>query len=350
MKPTSLKIQDVVYETSDAVSIFLKQPTFKKIKYKPGQYLTLCVNISGKEYRRAYSLNSTMNIDDALCVTVKKVEGGTVSNYLFDNIKVGEKMKVIKPMGSFTIDPFKEYKRHFVMFCGGSGITPVMSITKSILHFEPRSTVSIVYCNRNEGSIIFNQKLNDLQAEFIGRLTIRHILSNPTDHWQGMVGRIDKNKIGPLLDILPQVLPNDTEFFICGPEGMMNEVKEGLDMLKVPQEKIHMESFASSAALAQNSEKTFETKDINLIYRKKQYTLTVTPDKSILDAALDEGIKIPYSCSSGSCATCMGVCTSGKVEMTGGNILSDNEKQEGYILTCVGHPVSDDVTIDIDKA
>ena len=340
-----LKVNEVVYETDDAVSIHFKQPLFGKIKYKSGQFLTLCIDINGEEFRRAYSLNSSPIIDKTLCVTVKKIDNGKVSNHIYESIKSGDKVKVIKPTGNFTIEPNKNLKRHIVLIAGGSGITPLMSMAKTILYNEPGSIVSLVYSNRQEGSIIFNDHLKELVEQFEGRFTTRHILSQPSSNWQGLRGRLDPSKLREILTTLPE--KNDRHFFICGPEGMMNASLQTLTNLGIPEEKIHLESFASSVK-ASKSEDNEQKNTIKVTFRKKERYVVVPSNKTILDALLDYKIKVPYSCCSGACATCMAKVTEGEVEMAGGSILSDKEKAEGYILTCVSFAKSKDVEIDFD--
>ena len=153
-----LRVKEVIKETADAVTIVFEQPVDTPIQYESGQFLTLIHEIDGKEVRRAYSLNSSPFVDQDISVTVKRVEGGLMSNFLHDNIEAGSDLKVMEPMGKFTTTFVKEKKRHIIMFAGGSGVTPLMSITKSLLHEEPESIVSIIYCNRNIESIIFEKK------------------------------------------------------------------------------------------------------------------------------------------------------------------------------------------------
>lgn len=340
-----LKISNVVYETEDAVSIYFKQPFLNKVKYKSGQFLTLCVDIDGNLHKRAYSLNSTMKVDDELSVTIKKVQGGLVSNYLYNNVKVGSKLKVLKPMGNFVIEPERKRQRHIVLFGGGSGITPLLSIGKAILHFEPKSSVSLVYCNKNEGSIIFNQKLLDLHKEFGERFVLVHSLDDPPADWDGYKGPLKSENIRHIIDGLPNVLAGETEFFLCGPEGLMDIVKQGLDEMKVPKHYVHQESFTASTAFSDNGE--LQDRDIKLKYKGTEYDLRVPAKKSILEAAMSANIDLPYSCRSGMCSTCQGTCVSGEVKMPDGHILSEKELAAGAVLNCIGHPLTDDVVIEV---
>ena len=154
----TLKVKEVTHETKDSVTIHFKQPLFRKVKYKSGQFLTVLVSVDGQKHRRAYSMCSSPSLDSTLAITVKRVEGGVVSNHLNDTVQAGQTLELMQPMGSFILEPNKKLNRHIVLFGGGSGITPLISILKSVLFFEPNSKVSLVYCNRNIDSIIFKQK------------------------------------------------------------------------------------------------------------------------------------------------------------------------------------------------
>src|SRR5688572_25214115 len=178
-----LKVKNIVKETHDSISIVFEQPADRKIEYKSGQFLTLIVPVQGKEVRRAYSLCSSPFVDQDLAVTVKRVEKGLMSNWLPDSLKPGARVKVMEPMGQFTTEFSKSRKRHLIMFAGGSGITPMMSIIKSILTQEPESIVSLIYCNRDIDSIIFKETLEKMQTNDEGRLHVIHVLDNAPMNW-----------------------------------------------------------------------------------------------------------------------------------------------------------------------
>lgn len=340
----TLKVREVVKETPDAVTIYLKQPLFKKVKYKPGQFITLLLTINGQKVRRSYSMCSSPNLEGDLAITVKRVKDGLVSNYLNDQASSLSSLEIMEPMGNFTVEPDKARKVHYVLFGGGSGITPLMSILKSVLFFEPMSTVSLVYGNRNMDSVIFKSKLEELRQKFGDRLNIVHILENPPANWGSYSGLVDSVKVANILNLLPKA--EQTEYYICGPSGMMDAVKEGLQKLKVPKERIHIESFVS-APQEQAAGAAFQTREVTVILDGTQHKITVTPDKSILDAGLDAGLDMPFSCQSGLCTACRGKCLSGKVEMVEGDGLSETEIADGYVLTCVGHPLTEDVVVEI---
>ncbi|MGB0523208.1 MAG: FAD-binding oxidoreductase [Flammeovirgaceae bacterium] len=343
----TLKIKDVIKETDDAVTIQFKQPLFKKVKYLPGQFLTVIIPINGEKLRRSYSMSSAPNLDSHLAVTVKRVEGGIVSNYLNEQVKKGDSMEIMKPMGNFTLEPNKKGQRHVILFGGGSGITPLMSILKSALYFEPKTTVSLVYANHDENCIIFKQELEALKNKFGERLNVIHVLSQPKQMWNGHTGRMDEAMVMNIHNLLPKV-DAPAEYYICGPEGMMDIVQEALSNLKIKDSAIHTESFVSSSNGESDVDTSaFQTHTVTIHLHGDEHKVIVPPDKTILDAGLDAGLDMPFSCQSGLCTACMGKCVSGEVKMTEEDTLSPDEVAEGYRLLCVGHPASEDVIIEM---
>lgn len=349
-----LKVKRIVPETRDAISIVFEQPQDKPLHYKPGQFLTLIVPVNGKEVRRAYSLCSSPFIDQDLAVTVKRVEGGLMSNWLADHLKPGSQVKVMEAMGQFTTEYSKDRKRHLVMFAGGSGITPLMSIIKSILAQEPDSIVSLIYCNRDIDSIIFKDALEEMQTQDEGRLHVIHILDNAPMNWQGYSGLLSHDMLTKLFERVPDWGIDNTTYLMCGPEGMMKNVESLLTMRHIPKEKIFKESFVQG--IIDKDQKKEEVvveaeglkeRTVTIRYDGQEYKVLVPPDKGILESALDQGIDLPYSCQSGLCTACRGKALSGKVKLDEEEGLSQSERAEGYVLTCVGHPLTDDVVIEI---
>ena len=347
-KIAKLKIVDVVQETNDAVSIHFKQPFFKKVKYTPGQFLTLLVDIEGKTERRCYSLNSAPNVDRTMSVTVKRVKDGKVSNYLLDYVKTGASMKVVYPMGNFTIQPTPTERRHVVLFGAGSGITPLMSMLKTVLHTESQSIVSLFYANRNEQSIIFNKELNQLQAKFGDRLTVVHILKEPGNVEACYSGRIDRSRIGDLLKEVPRFEKEKTAYYICGPAGMMEEVEEGLKAQGVEDQSIHIERFSAPPSSAQDEaadSMLFQDREVKIVLKGKEHTISVKANRTILDAALDHKINLPYTCMDGICGSCQATCKLGDVTMRNGHILSKKDLEAKQILPCICKPLTDGVEV-----
>jgi ring-1,2-phenylacetyl-CoA epoxidase subunit PaaE len=346
-----LKVKNIIQETKDALTIVFEQPA-QKISYKAGQFLTLILNVQGKDVRRAYSLCSSPFVDADLAVTVKRVDKGLMSNWLADNLKQGQTIKVMEPMGQFTTEFDGKRKRHLVMFAGGSGITPMLSIIKSILTQEPDSIVSLIYCNRDIDSIIFRNELERVETKYEGRLHVIHILDNAPMNWQGYSGLLNHEMLTRLFERIPD-WGNDTTYLMCGPEGMMKNVESLLALRNIPPSKIFKESFVQGTIDKENKKESqpepssSKAREVTIRYDGQEYKVLVEPQNTILQTALDQGIDLPYSCQSGLCTACRGKALSGKVKLDEEEGLSQSERAEGFVLTCVGHPLTDDVVIEI---
>lgn len=346
----NLEVKQIIKETADAITIVFAQPE-NKITYKSGQFLTLIVPIDGKEVRRAYSLSSSSYVDEDLAVSIKRVDGGLMSNYLPDHLKVGDTVKIMEPMGTFTTDFDASNKRHLIQFAGGSGITPMLSIIKSTLTQEPDSIVSLIYCNRNIDSIIFKETLAKLETNYQGRLHVIHILDDAPMNWQGYSGLLNHDMLTSLFERIPDWGKDKTTYLMCGPEGMMKNAESLLKGLNIPHENIFKESFVQGTidkgeAKTEVSDELVE-RVVTVRYDGEEYKVTVSPKSTILESALDDDIDLPYSCQSGLCTACRGKCISGKVKLDEEEGLSESELNDGYVLTCVGHPLTDDVVIEI---
>jgi ring-1,2-phenylacetyl-CoA epoxidase subunit PaaE len=239
------------------------------------------------------------------------------------------------------------------MFAGGSGITPMMSIIKSTIAQEPESICSLIYCNRDHDSIIFNKELDRLQSEYEGRFHVIHILDNAPMNWQGLSGLLNPEMLKKLFERIPDWGMQKTTYLMCGPEGMMKNVESLLAQQNIPEEKVFKESFV--AGVLDKDKKADEptpdgakkAHEVTIRYDGQEYKILVQPDRAILETALDQGIDLPYSCQSGLCTACRGKALSGKVHLDEEEGLSQSERAEGYVLTCVGHPLTDDVVIEI---
>ena len=345
-----LKVKNIINETKEAITIVFEQPA-TKIGYKSGQFLTLIVTVQGKEVRRAYSLCSSPFVDQDLAVSIKRVDKGLMSNWLPDNLKIGNTVKVMEPMGNFTTEFKKENKRHLVLFAGGSGITPMMSIIKSTMAQEPESICSLIYCNRDVDSIIFRNEFDQLQTNDQGRLHVIHVLDNAPMNWQGYSGLLNHDMLVKLFERIPDWGIEKTTYLMCGPEGMMKNVEMLLDSHHIPKDKIFKESFVTGVLdkdkKAEPASTELKVREVTIRYDGKEFKVVVQPNSTILETALDNGIDLPFSCQSGLCTACRGKALSGKVKLDEEEGLSQSEKAEGYVLTCVGHPLTDDVVIEI---
>lgn len=346
-----LTVREIIQETRDTITIVFDQLPAGKLAYKSGQFLTLILPIEGREVRRAYSLCSSPFEDEYPAVTVKRVENGLMSNWLPDNLRAGDKIKVMEAMGQFTLDYAPETRRHVVMFAGGSGITPMLSLIKSLLLQEPDSIVSLIYCNRDIDSVIFQEELDRWEKHYEGRLHVIHILDTAPMNWQGYSGLLNPEMLKKLFERIPDWGMKATTFLMCGPEGMMKNVDDLLQQHSIPKENVHKESFVQGtiekpAKEEADSDELVE-REVTIRYDGEEYKVLVPPHKAILETALDAGIDLPYSCQSGLCTACRGKALSGKVKLDEEEGLSASERAEGYVLTCVGHPLTDDVVIEI---
>jgi len=349
----SLKVREVIKETPDTVTLLFDQPD-PYLEYKPGQFLTVVLEINGKEVRRSYSLCTSPFVDPYPGITVKRVKDGLVSNYLNDQIRPGKTIEVMKPLGNFTSEFHSKNQNHFVMITGGSGITPIMGIVKSVLINEPLSKITLVYCSRSEDQIIFKNGLDALQNKYPGKLKVVHNLSQPSESWEGMKGRLDAEKI--IAELKSGFFPeaDETKYYICGPQGLMDLSLATLAALEVKSSAIHKESFfidpssKGKEILVEEGSVSKLTREVEVILEGKSRIFEVSPEKTILDAGLDNGVEMPYSCQSGLCTACRGKLINGQVKMNEDAGLSENEIAEGYILCCSSRPISSDVKIVIE--
>ena len=347
---SALKIREIVKETADTVTLYFEQPE-PFLEYKAGQYITVILDINGKEERRSYSLCTSPYVDAYPGITVKRVKGGLVSNYLNDNMRPGKTIDIMKPMGNFTTTYHSKNQRHFVMVAGGSGITPIMGITKSVLVNEPQTKVTLLYCSRSEQDIIFKNQLESLVSKYEGRLTVIHNLSQPGADWKGLKGRLDASKVEGLLK---GQIGEIAECYLCGPEGLMDSASSALKTLGVKEEAIHRESFFSDLTSKEEELKAAGklspelTREVEVIVDGESYHFEVPAGKTILDAGLDHDVDMPYSCQSGLCTACRGRLLSGQVDMIEDAGLSKTEIEEGYILCCSAKPASSDIKIIIE--
>jgi ring-1,2-phenylacetyl-CoA epoxidase subunit PaaE len=350
-----LKVKEIEKETEEASTIHFWHPINEVVSYRPGQFLTLLIPQDDRKVRRSYSMSSSPYTDVSLAITIKRVPGGFASNMLLDTIKEGDVLEAMEPMGSFFPKQADDQVRQVVFIGAGSGITPLFSILKSVLMVEGDSEVFLIYGSRNEDSIIFKDKIAALEVKYGERFKVIHTLSQPSDDWRGETGRLNKSHLLKIMEKLPTLKKTEAEFFICGPEDMMEEAQRALAIVAVPQGKIRRESFMTATAaqpgevsVEEDDENSLKEREITLFYEGAEYKLSVKPHETVLEAAQNMDIDLPYSCQAGMCTACLGRCVSGKVHMDEEDALSQAEIDEGFILTCVSHPMSDDVVIEVE--
>lgn len=347
-----LTVSKINRETPEAVSVTFDVPNHLKsmFKYDAGQYLTFSIQLNGEEVRRSYSI-CTPSIEGApLSIAVKEVEGGKMSTYLNRELKEGSVIEVMPPMGKFTVPAGDGSNRNFMLFGGGSGITPMKSIIETLKEKEPGSRVVLVYANRDRESVIFKSEL-DAIAESHPSFEIIYSYDNPPQDWNGLSGYLNESVVGQVAKNQFGVDYATAEYFICGPSPMMDVVKRGLAEAGVRDEKIHTEYFTAVTSDSKEKKEVdaddlpVVTQDVQVEVYGETQTITVEPDQTILEAAIEADLDPPYSCTVGVCTTCRAKVKSGKVRMDEREGLSDAEIEEGYVLTCQSHPLTDDVDL-----
>ncbi len=354
-----LKVKEVVKETREAVSLIFDLPSDleESYQYKAGQYLTLQLYIDGERYRRAYSLASCPFTDTYPKVTVKRVEGGKVSNYLNDHARAGMIIEVLPPMGNFTPPISPTHRDNYFLYAGGSGITPVISILKSVLNVEKESRLTLFYGNRSPDSIIFHEELKEWARQFPDRLNLIHILENGSlgdeEKWQP--GMLNREVTATLLKKFASSGEIEAgSHYICGPGPMMDEVEAALGEMGIDKSHIHIERFTAALATDEEGgheevpEEIFPAEAV-IILDGNQYEIEVQKKETLLEAAIENNIDPPYACQMGVCTTCRALLREGRVEMDEREALTDEEIEEGYILTCQSHPLTRKVVVDYDE-
>jgi len=354
----SLQISNIKQETDDTVSIAFDVPHAlqEEYHYNAGQYLTLKTVINGEDTRRSYSICSGL-FDHELRVAIKKIKGGLFSCFANDQLKEGDKLDVMTPMGNFFTHLEKSHKKHYVGFAAGSGITPLISIIRTIMVFEPHSSFTLIYGNKNRKSIIFREDLTDLKNTYISRFNMINILSREDQEVDLFSGRITGEKAAEVMDKLIPASGAD-DVYLCGPEEMINDVSDSLKSRGFKKDKIHFELFTSPTA-TQGKPQSSQGETTDLSGKMSAVTVIVDGDEftfdldmgggNVLDAALDHGADLPFACKGGVCCTCRAKLIEGKVSMDINYSLEPEEVEAGFILTCQSHPLTEKIVVDFDE-
>jgi len=349
-----LRIAEIVSETAEANSIRFEIPPELRdhFAFRAGQHLTLRTEIGGEEVRRNYSLCTAPGEQDWM-VTVKRIGGGIFSNWVGDRLKPGDLIDVMPPHGSFTTDFDQGRKRHLVGIAGGSGITPVMSLLRATLKYEPESGFTLLYGNRDASSIIFLEALAALKDKYLRRFEIYHFLDAEEQDIDLFNGMLDRDR---LETVIPMLVPDAADidgWFICGPGSMMDAAEGVLLDRGIGTDRIHIERFTAdrpAAAIVREiselqSKAAGVTVSVTLDGRTRKVPFS---EVNILDSARAAGLPAPFACKAGVCATCRAKVTRGKVEMAARYGLTDDEVAAGYVLTCQSVPIGGDVAVDYD--
>jgi ring-1,2-phenylacetyl-CoA epoxidase subunit PaaE len=350
----ALRVAEILPETSEANSIRFEVPAElrERFAFRAGQHLTLRATLGGEEVRRNYSLCTAPDDNDWM-VTVKRIGGGLFSNWIGDSVKAGETIDVMPPHGSFTTEFDAAKSRHLIGIAGGSGITPVMSLIKSTLKYEPKSRFTLLYGNRDSSSVIFLEALAGLKDKYLDRFEVYHFLDAEEQDIELFNGMLSRER---LEEVIPALVPDAAEvddWFICGPGPMMDAAEGTLLDRNIPKERIHIERFTAdrpagsvTREMAQlQTEAEGVTVSVTLDGRTRRVPFT---EANILDSALAAGLRAPFACKAGVCATCRAKVTKGKVEMAARYGLTDEEVADNYVLTCQSVPLGDGVAVDYD--
>jgi len=342
-----LTIKEIKRETPQTISVVFNVPLELQDFYKfmAGQYVNLKLTLDGKEIRRAYSICSSPTSNE-LRIAIKAIKNGTFSKFANEQLKEGSVLEVGTPEGRFTFEPQPEKQRNYMAFVAGSGITPVMSILQNVLQQEPKSSFVLVYGNKSPEDTIFYNQLNELQSQFLGRLSVQYVFSQKNIDGQ-LFGRIDKSVVNFVHN--KHVGQEFSKYYLCGPEEMINLVNTTLKEKNVAEKDVKFELFSASPSVEKTSETgTVEHTKITVLVDGDEETFEMSNKQTLLEAALKQGLDAPYSCQGGVCSSCIAKITVGSAVMKKNTILTDKEIASGLTLTCQAHPTSAEITVDYD--
>jgi ring-1,2-phenylacetyl-CoA epoxidase subunit PaaE len=354
----SLTVLEVHRETPSCVSVALEIPADLQddFAFTQGQYLTFEHEINGEKLRRCYSICS--GVDDAeLRVAIKEVPKGRFSTWANNSLKAGMKLECMAPQGRFFTELDPSNAKHYVAFAAGSGITPLLSHIKTVMARESQSRFTLMYTNKDQQNVIFREELADLKDRFLERLRVFHFFTQEPVDTPLYGGRMDEKKCDAVISKLLEASDID-EVFACGPEPMIHAVKASMERAGLASNRVHFELFTAPADKAETSEKAAQTASdgsasdskVWVVIDGSTHAIDVSGNKSILDAGLDAGLDLPYSCCGGVCCTCRALVTEGTVKMDVNYALEDGEVKKGYVLACQSHPEgSEKVVIDFDQ-
>ena len=350
-----LRVKSVRPDTDEAVIVSFDVPDdlSEAFRFTQGQHLTLRNTVEGSDERRSYSICSGV-ADGELRVGIRKVPGGRFSTWIHESLKAGDTIQVMAPEGRFFVPLDPKAERHYLGIAGGSGITPILSIMKTVLAAEPGSRFTLIYGNRKLRSTMFVEELEDLKNRYLARLTLHHVFSQESTELPLYGGRIGREKIGEFLATLVDPASID-HAFVCGPHGVNDEAEAALLAAGVPAERIHIERFGipdASGAKAVQPVREGDAADarVTIIRDGVQTVIDFHAEQgNVLDAAAAAGLEVPFSCKSGVCCTCRARLLEGEVRMERNFALEQHEVAAGFVLTCQAHPLTDKVVLSFDE-
>lgn len=353
----SLQVANVSRNTRDAVVVTFAVPDAltQAFAFRPGQYLTLKHEVDGQELRRSYSICSAPG-DGVMRVAIKRLDDGAFSTWANTTLAVGQAIEVMPPAGNFTIDFSPSHAKHYVAFAVGSGITPIFSLVKSALSMEPNSRFTLFFGNRASSAVLFREEIEDLKNMYMERFSVVFVMSREHQDIELFNGRLDGAKVNQLLSVWLD--PSDIDYaFVCGPQTMIEEVVQGLQDKGLQRDQIKFEMFGApkgprALKTGQQTVMAPGKSQCALTIIQDGYSRSLMVDKnqdSLLDAALAQGLELPYSCKGGVCSTCRCKVVEGDVDMDINFALEDYEVARGFVLACQSYPVTDRVTLDFDQ-
>jgi len=335
-----LKVEAIKWETPDTATFYLSTVSGKKINYQAGQFITLIFSHHFNEIRRSYSLSSSPE-EELLSITVKRIENGEISRFLLTKTQVGDIWNALAPAGKFVVTDDVEEKDIFY-FAAGSGIAPVYAHLKYLLSSSGNSRITLIYSSRNVETTLFYKELNQMAAVHPERFSVIYLFSDA-----GLDRKRLNNEL--VISLINEHLRSPKEkavFFVCGPFVYMRMIRLTLMYMGFEADQTRKENFVLETVTVPADIKNFAPRTIKLQFKHTEYDLPVGENQTILQAALQNNIALPYSCKAGICSSCTAICKSGKVEMAVNDVLTDTDLKHGWILTCTGHPASDDVVVD----
>ena len=331
-----LKVEAIKWELPDTATFLLSEANGERITYKAGQFITLVFDHHQEEIRRSYSLSSSPD-EELLAITVKRIANGEISRFLLSKIKPGDILNAEAPAGRFTLPDF-ETERDVLYFAAGSGIVPIFSQLKYALNRPGKTKFTLIYSNTNEQSVLFNGELNALIISYPDRLTVVNLLSSEGKRLNNIITeQLVKQNIRHGI--------TTAEFYLCGPFTYMRMIRLTVLFMGIEPSQIRKENFVLETISVTESPVNFAPRTVRLKFKDETYDLQVSENQSILQAALQNGIRLPYSCRNGICSACTALCKEGGVTMVKNDVLTDLDLAQGWVLTCTGHPVRDDVVI-----
>lgn len=347
-----LTVTDIHRTIRDAVVLTLKPLDPAAFQFVPGQYLTFEQDFDGTALRRNYSICAGLD-DEVLQVGVKKVDGGAFSTFANTDLNVGDMLHAMSPMGNFGVELEPNKAKSYLAFAGGSGITPILSILKTILTREPDSTFTLIYANRAVHTIMFREELEDLKNRYMQRLTLIHVLETGQDI-DLFSGRVDGDKCAALFKSWINIASVNTAL-ICGPEPMMLAISAALETHGLNKKQIKFELFGAGqqGRLAKQTLKNAAQDGAETLAQitidGTSHQLEITRDTSVLEAAMAANLDPPFACRAGVCSTCKAKVTNGAYEMLSNHALEDYEVEAGFVLTCQCYPLGDAISVDYDQ-